>query len=501
MFYALTSTPPYVLPWVSLGLLAALSILYTTIYRLFFHPLAKYPGPLLARITGLYMVNQAIRCRDTYTRYELHQRYGKVVRTGPNELCFADAASIKDIYGQSTEPCLKAPYFYDGFTLTGTSSVFSSTDRIGHARMRRLLSHGFSERGVLCFHDEIRIRIERYLSIMSQSTPTDANTESAIELHDLTHNLFLDITSQLSFGKSFDILIGRDPEGARDIETYFNISPLFGVFPVARYLPFGPFKAAREAQPRIIRFVRSCIDDFKVRLSQGTSQAGLLRLMVEAKDEETNSSFSVNELIENAVIFIIAGSGTTAATLIYLLYEVGRRLEIQGKLEKEIRVTFPDLDAFPDFETATKLPYLNCVMQEVLRLRAPIPTVAPRVSPGKAIGGEYVPAGTIVSNLAYTTQRDASVFHNPDSFIPERWEHPTAEMKVMHRPFSTGPRNCVGMHLARVQLLLTVCALYQRFEISLDPRMTEDMMVQRDLGVMTPIAKQLWVRIRPRKVD
>jgi cytochrome P450 len=143
-------------------------------------------------------------------------------------------------------------------------------------------------------------------------------------------------------------------------------------------------------------------------------------------------------------------------------------------------------------------PYLNCVVQEVLRLRGPIPTLAPRVSPGKVIGGEYVPAGTIVSNLAYTTQRDAAVFRDPDSFVPDRWENPTQEVKIMHRPFSTGPRNCVGMHLARVQLLLTVCALYQRFDISLDPRLTENMMAQRDQGVMTPMAKQLWVRIHPR---
>jgi cytochrome P450 len=301
------------------------------------------------------MVKEAIQCRDTYARHALHRRYGKVVRTGPDELCFADAASIKDIYGQSSEPCLKASYFYDGFTLTGNSSVFSSTDRAGHARMRRLLSHGFSERGVLSFHDEIETMIERYLStIMSRSSALQ-NANTAIELHDLTHSLFLDITSQLSFSKSFNILIDGEHAGARDIETYFNICPLFGVFPLARYLPFGPFKAARAAQPRIIHFVNSCIDDFRRRLRQGTSQVGLLRLMVEAQDTESKSSFSDDELIENAVIFIIAGSGTTATTLLYLLYEAGRRPEMQRRLEKEIRDTFPDVKAFPDFETAAKL--------------------------------------------------------------------------------------------------------------------------------------------------
>lgn len=58
-------------------------------------------------------------------------------------------------------------------------------------------------------------------------------------------------------------------------------------------------------------------------------------------------------------------------------------------------------------------------------------------------------------------------------------------MKIMNRPFSTGPRNCMAMHLARVQMLLTACALYQRVDIQLDHScMTDEMMVLRDQGVI-----------------
>lgn len=334
---------PLTLP-TTLAILVSLRIVWLAVYRLYFHPLANYPGPLLAKVSGLYMTISAIRCQNTYTRHRLHEEYGDVVRVGPNELEFADISSIKEIYGQSTEPCLKDPSFYGGFTMTGDDSVFSTIDRANHARMRRLLSHGFSERHVLTFQDEIKTMIETYLSVMTSKT--------RIDLHDLTHNLFLDITSQLSFAKSFNLLTGTENQGAKDIETYFNICPLFGFFPPARYLPFRPFKAARQAQPRIVQFVQACIDDFRDRLGKGDSQSGLLRLMVEARDEETDSGFTEAELIENAVIFIIAGSGTTASTLLYLIYELGKRPELQQRLEDEIRSAF---NGFPDFETATKL--------------------------------------------------------------------------------------------------------------------------------------------------
>ncbi len=329
------------------GILCA-RLLWLAVYRVFFHPLASYPGPLASKLSEIPAVFYAASMQDTYVRYAQHQKYGNVVRTAPNELCYSDAASIKDIYGQSGEPCLKAPWFYDGFTLTGTSSVFSATDRNVHARMRRLLSHGFSQQGVLQFQCDIIAKIEKLLQIVSSSP-------QPVDMHDPAHKLYLDTISLLSFGRSFNLLDGEKNAGAHDIETYFSICPLFGRFPIAKYLPFGIFKAAREARPRIIQFSQSCIDDFRQRLQKGSTQHGLLRHMVEAIDKETGTEFSDEELIENVVIFILAGSGTTASTLLYLIYELGKRPEMQARLEKEIRDAFPDRSVLPNFEVATDL--------------------------------------------------------------------------------------------------------------------------------------------------
>ena len=140
------------------------------------------------------------------------------------------------------------------------------------------------------------------------------------------------------------------------------------------------------------------------------------------------------------------------------------------------------------------------MIQETLRLRGPIPTVAPRLSPGKSIAGEFIPSGVIVSNLAYSTQRDPAIFINPYAFSPDRWLNDvTSGMKNMNRPFSTGPRNCLGMHLARVQLLLTICALYSKFEVTLDETLTtEEKVIMRDQGIMTLSGKQLWISLRSR---
>lgn len=350
----------------------SLYLCYVATYRIFWHPLAKYPGPLLAKLTGFYMVWHAVCGRNTFVRHSLHQKYGQVVRVGPDELSFSDLSSIKDIYGQSSQLCLKASVFYRGFTITGTESVFSSLDRHVHSRMRRLLAPGFSQNGVLQFQDDINRHINQFLSRIQESR------SQSVEFHDLTHHLFVDITSELSFGKSFDSLNGTPNQGAKDINTYFQICPVFGVFPLARYLPFGIFRAAYQAQPRIVLAAQTWINDFRNRLDSGTTEGGLLRLMIQAEDDETGESFSNEELIENAIIFILAGSDTSATTLLYILYEMGKRPDMQARLVKEIRDFFPDATTPIDFDTAAKLVSSQCISN--YHIQSTMSSVCPIIS-------------------------------------------------------------------------------------------------------------------------
>ena len=101
--------------------------------------------------------------------------------------------------------------------------------------------------------------------------------------------------------------------------------------------------------------MQSCLDDFRGQLSTGRTKGGLLRGMIEAKDSETNASFTDAEIIENAVIFIQAGSGTTATALLYLIYEMGIRPEMYARLTEEIRTAFPDKNIFPNVDVAISL--------------------------------------------------------------------------------------------------------------------------------------------------
>ena len=145
-------------------------------------------------------------------------------------------------------------------------------------------------------------------------------------------------------------------------------------------------------------------------------------------------------------------------------------------------------------------PYLSCVIQEVLRLFGTLNVSLPRVSPGRLIAGHYVPVGTVVQTSPYATSRDPLVFPEPDCFNPERWAKPTIEMKSMSRPFSWGPRNCIGKHLAEIGLYLTVARVFQLYDVNIDPRTTDEMMEPKDIGVLEPKGEKLYVQVNKARM-
>jgi cytochrome P450 len=128
-------------------------------------------------------------------------------------------------------------------------------------------------------------------------------------------------------------------------------------------------------------------------------------------------------------------------------YELALHSEIQAKLHAELCEAFPDPKEALSFEKLEKLPYLDGVCKEGLRIHAPIPSFLERIAPegGLNICGYPIPAGTIVGMQGYTNHRNEHVYPNAEAFMPERWFEPTAEMKLNFLAFSTGPRACIGM--------------------------------------------------------
>lgn len=190
----------------------------------------------------------------------------------------------------------------------------------------------------------------------------------------------------------------------------------------------------------------------------------------EGGEGKVEGDVDIQYLSNQSHVLIVGGSETTATLLAGATYFLLRNPATLSRLQAELRETFRDYDKITGDSTAM-LPYLNAVIEEGLRLFPPASLGLPRICPGTAIDGLYVPVGTIVSTDPFSMTRDPSYWKVPDSFMPERWllegtntDETVKINKAASQPFSTGPRSCLGKNLAWLETRLTLAKMAWKYD-------------------------------------
>lgn len=179
-----------------------------------------------------------------------------------------------------------------------------------------------------------------------------------------------------------------------------------------------------------------------------------------------SDKLSEGGLVGNSDTLIIAGSETTATTLCGLTWFLTRHPACLLALTSEVRAAFP---AAADItgDATSALPYLNGCIEETLRLFPSVTLGLPRDCPGALIDGQYVPEGITVSGDFLAMHTNPKYWVDPDDFRPERWIGdglPGDDMRAF-QPFSTGPRACLGLNMAYLELRLAVSNMVWLYDL------------------------------------
>lgn len=154
------------------------------------------------------------------------------------------------------------------------------------------------------------------------------------------------------------------------------------------------------------------------------------------------------ELDSNALLFLTAGSETTASLLSGATYLLLSNPDKLAKLIEEVRGRWKSHSDIT-IQEVNNSPYLIAVLNESLRCFPPLPVGFQRKTPagGETISGYYIPEGTGVSVSQWPAHYSEQNFKDAKSFIPERWmglEEYKDDKRSGMQPFSFGPRNCIG---------------------------------------------------------
>jgi len=214
--------------------------------------------------------------------------------------------------------------------------------------------------------------------------------------------------------------------------------------------------------------------------------------------DNSPSSFDPRLLRDVVVNFLIAGRDTTAQALSWFFYCLDRNPHVATKIRDELRDKIPELfdgrDKAPTMEQVGRLVYLDAALRETLRL---YPSVAMSTKDANRdvilSDGTPVRAGTTVLLPFYAMGRNPHVW-GPDAaeYKPERWLETVPDSKkprvknesaFKFIAFNAGPRTCLGMNLAMLEMKITVAALLSRFHVTL----TRPEDVTYDFSVTLPI--------------
>uniref|UniRef100_A0A8C2I6G8 Thromboxane-A synthase n=1 Tax=Cyprinus carpio TaxID=7962 RepID=A0A8C2I6G8_CYPCA len=166
-----------------------------------------------------------------------------------------------------------------------------------------------------------------------------------------------------------------------------------------------------------------------------------------------------DEIVGQSFIFLLAGYETSSNTLAFTCYLLALHPECQKKLQEEVDEFFSRHES-ADYTNVQELKYLDMVICESLRLYPPAFRFARDVDQDTVVNGQLLPKGSSLEIAAGFLHYDPEYWTEPEKFIPERFtpEAKASRHPFVYLPFGAGPRSCVGMRLAQLEIKM---ALYK----------------------------------------
>ncbi|RAL08542.1 cytochrome P450 [Aspergillus homomorphus CBS 101889] len=394
------------------------------IYRLYFHPLAEYPGPLSGKLTTWRAVWHG-RSGDLHVDiWRCHQKYGPIFRYAPHRVVFASNTGFHgmDILPNSVQ---QEPVLYSIPLIKEVYSTLNVFDKKVHGRKRRILSQGLCDQNLKLLEPPL-LRVVDHLCDRLGEKQDNFSPANMAEWSDF---YTFDVMTELVFGRSFYTLDSNSHHYILDgIMSQMRRMSLLTEEPMIERLQIGRFLHP-GAMAKALRFSqagRSIMEDRKRNLNPGA--ADICSKLLSAKDPETGDGFPFQEL---------SGSDTTSTAMAAAFFYLSRYPTALNKATNEIRSGFTSIHDFRP--------------------------------------GPFIPAGMEVGAGIYALQHNTEYFPDPFVFRPERWLQSKSKGgdggggvdQSAFAPFSTGSRSCVGKRLAIIEFTVVLARILWRFDLGL----------------------------------
>ncbi|GIZ42927.1 hypothetical protein CKM354_000617400 [Cercospora kikuchii] len=454
------------------------------------------PGPTSCKLSPWTLRWHEVKGDREEWAHALHQKYGDVVLLSPREVSIVEANDIREVY--VSHKLDKPPHATLVLEQFATTNLASTRESGLHGGRRKIVAPIYAAPMIVSEANQAMFRklVKRLTGQIDQEAASDS--EGVVNIWPLLRYLAADIMTNIVFGQD-DALNSLEEPGHRQTVRMIRIPvedvrKTFGTlmrwwYPCvmsmvmhSRFLPQSMKGFADEdsgLHEYVVRKVNKFLNLKELPKTEVPTHISLLISKYRdgvAKDLIPDTTWIASDCLDH----LFAGSLTTADTLSYMTFEMCRpeNYARQIRLREELFAAGikPGVEAV--LADVNRLPYLNCVIKETLRRYPPIPFGEPRlIKPGPElrVGGHFIPSGMTISAQHYSVHRHHTAFVDADTWIPERWEEPQESDKgrQMTRhfwPFSSGPRTCIGQHIAWAEMRLTAAMIFSTYEVSYGPQ-------------------------------
>ncbi|XP_032676625.1 cytochrome P450 6a2-like [Odontomachus brunneus] len=225
------------------------------------------------------------------------------------------------------------------------------------------------------------------------------------------------------------------------------------------------------------RFFRGLITDLmKKRRTENVPRNDFLQLMVELERME-GDKFDVEVLASHALSFVLDGYETSSSNLSFISFYLATHSEVQEKLRKEVVSVLSRYEGVLTYEALKEMTYLDQVINESLRVTPMGPVLTKYCTAKCELKGSdglvcSVEPGTLILIPVQGLQEDPRYWDNPEVFDPERFspDRKHSIEKFTYLPFGEGPRICVGMRMALLQVKACLAVFLKKYSLELSPK-------------------------------
>ncbi|KAF7325693.1 hypothetical protein MKEN_00419400 [Mycena kentingensis (nom. inval.)] len=492
--------------WIVGGGLAASALLYRVfVFPALFSSIRNVPGPpnrnpLFGHWLDIIRGEVCVPMREWTKEYNspVIRYYGLL---GDERLLFLSPQALEQMFVKDWQDYPRPPFLRHILGLVAGYGLLTITGD-EHKRLRRAMNPAFSISNLSEQTEMYYEPIEGLVEIFKNELKDKAG--KVVEVYEWMGKLTLDIICDTAFGYRTDSLHNADNELAvayhkvvalQSMRNIARLAALMGVPGFAalansewgfrnqwlfRLLPSGNevvtlvdcMHRIREISTQMLREKTA---DLSISPDDRSTKKDIMSLLVRSRKAELDANSDAAEvmsdsaMVDQVLTFLSAGHETTASGLSWTLWLLAKDPESQRKLREEIMPVYRE-NPRPDYRTLKSLSWLDCVVNESLRVLPPVPMTVRVADKTAYVDGVLVPKGTIITCPIRVINTWKHVWgEDAEEFRPGRWLEPFPEAynsTYSHFPFIAGPHVCIGRTMALSEMKAVLFALIANFEFA-----------------------------------